>query len=344
MLTPDQAERLGAIERGLPDAAPADDEQLRFVTGFADVFVTIGVLLFVGALFVFMDAGSGSTPALAGTAAATWLLAEFFTAKRRMALPSIVLLVLFVAAVLVASLQLFTALLPAAQALPERLWFVPVPNAAALAAAAVLTAGLAGLHYLRFRVPITVAAGSAALCLLALGAAVALVPAIGVAGIDAVLFCCGLAVFALAMRFDVGDPARVTRRADIAFWLHLLAAPLVVHPLLIGLTRGSGGGFTVAAAVGVLWVFILLGILAVIIDRRAVLVSGLVYAGFAFGTLMRTVGVTGDAHLLPAVLLALGAFILLLSAGWQPLRRAILRRLPRPLARRLPHPFLAPHT
>ena len=346
VLTLHQVEALRAIERGLApaDAAPADDEQSRFVTGFADVFVTIGVLLFVGALFAFMDAGSGSTPALAGTAAASWLLAEFFTAKRRMALPSIVLLMLFVAAVFVAALQVSTSLLPAAHPLPGRLWFLPVPDAAALAAAATLTAALAAMHYVRFRVPITVAAGAGALCLLAIGAVAALAPALGETGINAVLFCCGLAVFALAMRFDTRDPARTTRNADIAFWLHLLAAPLIVHPLLAGLVGRIGAALTVAAAVGVLWIFVLLGIVGVVIDRRAILVSGLLYAGLAFGTLLRTTGLAGDAHLLPAVLLALGAFILLLSAGWQPLRRALLRRLPPPVAARLPHPLLASQT
>jgi hypothetical protein len=82
----------------------------------------------------------------------------------------------------------------------------------------------------------------------------------------------------------------------------------------------------------------------VIIDRRAILVSGLVYAGFAFGTLFETLGLADSSLLLPAVLLALGAFILLLSAGWHPLRRAILRQLPGALARRLPPPLVQSHT
>ena len=117
-----------------------------------------------------------------------------------------------------------------------------------------------------------------------------------------------------------------------------------MHPLLAGLVGRTGAGLTAAAAVGVLWVFVLLGLLAVVIDRRAILVSGLIYAGLAFGTLLHTAGLAGDAHLIPAVLLALGAFILLLSAGWQPLRRAILRRLPLAIAARLPHPLLASST
>ncbi len=49
---------------------------------------------------------------------------------------------------------------------------------------------------------------------------------------SAVFLGCGLAVFAAAMAFDISDRERVTRRADCAFWLHLLAAPLIVHSLV----------------------------------------------------------------------------------------------------------------
>ncbi len=359
VLTPDQLGRLRLIEAGLVrEAGPAvDDERLRFVSGFADVFVTIGILLFVGALFVIMGA-TGSTPALAGIAASTWLLAEVFSLKRRMALPSIVLLVLFAASVFVLSLQVFTAWLPATHGLPARLFFLPTENAAALALAAIVTVALAAMHYVRFRVPVTVAAGALALCLVALGCVAAAVPNLSDAAVNAVLLLCGLGVFALAMRFDTSDPERVTRRTDIAFWLHLLAAPLIVHPLIAGILSGAGQdlyagmlytsapgvshaaarGLSIGSAVAILWVFVIFGLVALAIDRRAILVSGLLYAGLAFGTLVRTLGQT--SYVVPTVLLALGALILLVSAGWHPLRRAILRRLPLALARRLPHPML----
>ncbi len=345
ILSPAQVERLRAIEadttpRDVPE--PTDDESLRFITGFADIFVTIGIALFLGALFFLMNAGTGSTPAYAGVAACAWLLAEFFTFKRRMALPSIVLLVLFVGAVFVLAAQIFASLLPGAAAVERGqsiLGIVPL-QFLPLGLAALVTAGLAAMHYIRFRVPITIAAGVGALCVLVIVTAVGLVPGIGETAINIVLFACGLAVFALAMGFDMSDPQRLTRRTDIAFWLHLLAAPLIVHPLIRGFLHGLDDRLTTGAAVGILWVFIALGFLAVIIDRRAVLVSSLVYAGFALSALIRVAGLTGSSSLVPLVLLALGAFILLLSAGWRPLRRAILRRLPRGLAGRLPHPLV----
>ncbi len=345
ILTADQAAGLRAVEAEVAGPAararePADEETLRFVTGFADIFVTIGILLFLGALAFIMDARTGSTPMFAGLAASSWLLAEFFTGQRRMALPSIVLLIVFVVATFVLSLQVFTALLPPGPVLPARFWFVPTPAPAPLAVAAILATAMAAVHYVRFHVPITIAAGAGTLCVLAVAVIASLAPASGFATFDGVLLACGIAVFALAMRFDVSDPERLTRRTDIAFWLHLLAAPLIVHTLLRGVLHGFDGRLTTAAAVGILWVFLLLGVVAVVIDRRAILVSGLVYAGVAFGSLARTLGLAGSDLLLPSVLLALGAFILLVSAGWQPLRRAILRRLPASIARRLPHPLV----
>ncbi len=342
LLMPAQVERLRAMEAETAGRAtvvePAEDEALRFVTGFADIFVTIGVILFLGALAFLMDAGAGSTPMFAGVACCAWLLAEFFTGKRRMALPSIVLLIVFVTASFLVTLQIATAVLPASRPLPDRFWFVPVSNAAALAVAAIFAVAMAAMHYVRFKVPITIAAGAAFCCLLALCVVASVMPGITDTIVDFVLLVCGLAVFALGLRFDMSDPGRQTRRADVAFWLHLLAAPLIVHPLL-ALLLSRAGDLTTGAALAVLWLFVGLGIVGVIIDRRAIIVSGLLYAAVAFGTLIERYGLAGDKWSVPVVLLAIGAFILLLSAGWHSLRRAILRRLPPPIARRLPHPL-----
>ena len=351
VVTREQAQRLREIEAALGPAAheprgdePDDEESLRFVTGFADIFVTIGLLLFLGALAFLMNVNTGSTLTFAGLAACAWVLAEFFTFKRRMALPSIVLLVVFVGAVLMLSLQIFGSLIPAAHAIPDRYWFVPTLNPGALAAASVVTVLLASVHYAHFRVPITIAAGAFALCLLVFGLVAVLDPAMNETMFNVTLLVSGFAVFALAMWFDTSDPARETRRTDIAFWLHLLAAPMIVHPLIRGLLHGLDGPMTTRVAVGILWIFLLLGAVAVVIDRRAILVSGLLYAGIAFGTVIRALGFTGSSFVTPIVLLSLGAFILILSAGWQPLRRAILRRLPTEMSRRLPRPLVRSQT
>jgi hypothetical protein len=277
----------------------------------------------------------GTTATYGATAALAWGLAEFFTRRRRMALPSIVLLVIFALAVFTAAAFGLAgggderASWPTLIDLLRRDSLGPVP----VIGGALVTLTFVTLHYLRFAVPITVAAGAATFCALFLSLLGAVAPDLAHAMRQGLFIAAGLGVFALAMRFDLADPARVTRRTDIAFWLHMLAAPLIVHPILGTLTAGGGQ----AATVGVLAIVLGLAAIALAVDRRALLVSGLVYAGLAFGALVREAGFGGNT--VPLSLLVLGAFILTLSAGWHPLRAALLRSLPRPLAARLPHPI-----
>jgi hypothetical protein len=208
----------------------------------------------------------------------------------------------------------------------------------ALAAAAFLTVLLTALHYWRFRVPITVAAGCAALTGTVVGLVYGLAPQLSPVAKGAVILICGLAIFVLAMRFDMTDPERLTRRTDIAFWLHLLAAPLIVHSLVQGMVT-EASKLSPESAVAIMLIFLALSFIAVLIDRRAMLVSGLAYAGIAFGALIRQAGFSDMTT--PLTILALGAFVLLLSAGWRPLRAGILYVVPPGLARRLPQPGLS---
>src|SRR5262245_3524853 len=97
-------------------ATPAvDEEQFRLITGFNDIFVSIAaaILLFaVGFIGQWIGQRSGmiidtdgpSFLAPLAVAVTAWGLALFFTAKRRMALPSIILLLAFVGGVFATSL------------------------------------------------------------------------------------------------------------------------------------------------------------------------------------------------------------------------------------------------
>ena len=150
------------------EEGPRDPENLRFIGGFADVFVTIGLLLFLGALVQMLGGIAAGGLGMAAGAAAAWALAEYFTRRRRMALPSIVLLVAFVGGVFGAVVQL-PGLVPD-RVLGDLGWLAPLQGYALVdEGGIVVLAGTAGalaaaLHYWRFRVPITVAAGVASLC------------------------------------------------------------------------------------------------------------------------------------------------------------------------------------
>ncbi len=112
---------------------------------------------------------------------------------------------------------------------------------------AALAAAAAWLHWRRFHVPITVAAGAAAVAGLFLAIVLGIVqPANAQTATNLILgfvLLLGIGVFLFAMWWDASDRARVTRRSDVAFWLHLLAAPMIAHPIftLMGLNNGAVG-------------------------------------------------------------------------------------------------------
>lgn len=320
------AQRLESyLSRGAPppDTADPDDEQLRLVTGFNDIFVTIGLLMFLGALgYLGMNWGLGS--AALAVAAASWGLAEYFTRKRRMALPSIVLLVIFVGAVFLAVLGFMAGGGPVFDASDEL-----TPERTLLAASAAALAALA--HWVRFHVPITIAAGVAALAAILLALCNMAAPSLLADHPVPIFLALGLAIFALAMWFDSSDLKRQTRRTDIAFWLHLLAAPIIVHPILLSVT---GNDAPLGAAVQVILVFLCLAVVALVVDRRAILVSSLSYLAYAAGKLITAAGMESSSF--AASTLAVGAIVLMLSAAWRPLRRNFMGLLPAALRAHLP--------
>ncbi len=323
------AEALRAHASGLRSAPSADEEHFRLVTGFNDIFVTIAaVLLLVAAGGI----GDAIAPGIAGLliAGSAWGLAEFFTAKRRMALPSIVLLLAFVGGV---------ASIPINIIAEAELNWSQATNALIGSGIGLLAAAAAWLHWRRFMVPITVAAGAGALAVTLIALAVSGLMAIN-RDLDPepyllpLVLVAGLGVFALAMRWDMSDPARETRRSDVAFWLHLLAAPMIAHPLFhwLGVTEGENIGLL--AALGVLVVYVLMGLVALAVDRRALLVSALAYVLIAMTWLFRDFGVV---ELNVAVTgLLIGSALLALSAFWSPIRSAVVSKLPGTMQSRLP--------
>jgi hypothetical protein len=316
-----------------------DPENLRFVRGFADIFVTIGIALVAGPAVYF---GYTQLQSVAGAAAivavASWLLSEYFTRVRRMALPSIVLLAIF--AVAAGFFFVYIVVMRAEIDRWDELNDIFDPDNIAvylsLAGAACLTAVAVALYYARFRVPIAVAAGVAALTGLVLALLTYSSPDFMADNFDLLILAAGIAVFGLAMRFDMADPERVTRNTDIAFWLHLMASPMIVHPILSAVVDRGVAPATIGAGTAaiVLALFAVISLVSVVIDRRSFLVAGLGYAGFAFRSILNSVGVLDSTA--PATLLILGMLILALSAGWSRIRAGLIAIVPDPVAARLP--------
>jgi hypothetical protein len=255
-----------------------------------------------------------------------WLLSEYFVRRRRMVAPAIALTVLWAG----------NALIGCAAAVAQP-FMVAQADYSSLAPALGLATLAVGLHWLRFRVPFALAVIAAGLF------ATALVVAANRAGTPAsvtdlfllsaggpfawITLGLGALTFAVAMAFDLSDPHRVTRRAANGFWLHLLAAPMLVNTLALTLLdRGTPLAHALLVAF-----LALVALVAVVIDRRSFLVSGVGYSVALAGTVF---GGTGSA----LTVLALGAALLLLGAFWTPIRAALLR----PLAPVLPLHRLPP--
>ncbi|WP_427968863.1 hypothetical protein [Altererythrobacter sp.] len=336
-ISAEAADALRASVRASTEAPATDEEHFRLINSFNDIFVTIAAILLLVAM---AGIGQAFTPRLDGPppfsglliAAAAWGMAEYFTRVRRMALPSIVLLLAFVGGVFEMLLGFVVLSLNANfdghQVLAGTL----------ISGSALLTAVAAWFHWRRFMVPITVAAGSGALAVTAIAL---VITALGPQSIDSpesiiipLVFVAGLVIFGFAMRWDISDLGRQTRRSDVAFWLHLLAAPMIAHPLFhwLGVTGGENIGM--GAAVGVLVVYVALGLVALAIDRRALLVSALAYVLAALTFLFDRFGAVELNVALTA--LVIGSALLTLSAFWTPIRRMVVHTLPDDLQGRLP--------
>lgn len=344
ILTIDQAQALRGLK--LPDATSQDfegagEERFRIANGFNEVFVALGMIVLGFGLFASLgnvpNALSNTlsntaapelriAPFALGYAALLWGLAEYITARIRLLAPSIVLAILFTAlvfiGVMILTLRGMAEIVTTSGVdIPQYRFYL----ALAFAIASALTAGLAFLHHWRFRLPFSlllIAGWSAASVALLV---VAFAPVFAENNIAAIGLGLGLAIFAAAMTFDLSDPQRQTIRSDGGFWLHMAAAPLVVHTLVMLLTGSTDS--SVQTATTTLAIFVVLALVAVLVDRRAIRVAALGYLIAAIAYLVSQSGadVSQVFFITPLIV---GASVIVLGLGWQPLRRAVWFVLP----------------
>lgn len=300
------------------------DERFVFMKNFNEFFITLGIVLLSIGLWVansaFFELG-GLFPVI--FIALMWGLAEYLTRQLKLTLPSIVLALLIVPGI---AWYLHMAMNAGSD---EPGWY-GIPQDMLVPALAASLAAL--LFYLRFRLPFT-------LLLLAGSLVVAFIAAYarflgdGAEPVShgLVLFT-GLATLAAAQWYDMSDRERITRRSDCGFWLTLIAAPLIVHPIA-GLIS-SGGEMTAQTSLITIVVVILFALAALIIDRRALLVSSLAYLGGAMVYAFTRIG--GEQNALWITLLLIGASVILLGVGWHRARRAVMQFVPSALAQYLP--------
>jgi hypothetical protein len=108
---------------------------------------------------------------------------------------------------------------------------------------------------------------------------------------------------------------------------------MIAHSIfqMLGVFRGDIGA---GMAIVVLALYVGFAGIALAVDRRALLVSGLAYVLAALYALFRSAGAIELGAALTAFVI--GSALLSLSAFWQPMRRALVDRLPESLRLRLP--------
>lgn len=283
-----------------------DEENFRLLSGFNDVFVVIASGLMLASLSWI---GYEIMPVLGAiiVAAGSWGLAEVFVRRKRMALPAIGLLLSYLGGLFAIPLMAFE----------------PLSEIQFIAAGLLATAG-AVLHWRHFRVPITLAAGVAVFFLGLFGMMVSYDPMIQLY-YQPYMIAAGIVTFLLAMYWDGTDPKRQSRRSDVAFWLHLLSAPLIVHPIFssLGIFSGMTGYSTAFIVFGL---YLLLALISIAVDRRAIMVSALVYVVYAMSGLLESYGVVSYNMAITGSVI--GASLLLLSAYWQQSRKVVVNLLP----------------
>lgn len=325
ILSEAQAASLSALAHdraGRRASLPAEDEPFEFFRGFSEIFISIGlVILLTGATALLTVIGGFALLTLVplATAAIAWWWAGYFTLKRRMTLPSMVL-----ASAYGIGITVFAFTVLARANLDERMVAILGFTLSALGMVA---------WYRRFRLPFSAFLTGA----FALGAVYAVTASaenlIGlVAGGDdfrsffdlaespafataTLLF--GTAAFLVGMWFDTRDPHRLGRHAATAFWCHLLAAPALVNTVAVTLLNGGGMVFLAIALV-------LITLLALVIDRRSFLTAAIVYIAIVIGWVMGGDGGTSWIF----VLLVLGAFITAIGSWWVQLRAKVMDLLP----------------
>ncbi len=331
------AERLAAFFAARERAAFAGDaEAVRFVRGFHDVFLAIGVAILVFGVGFAAMLVAGIPVGTIVPAVVAWGLAEVFARRRKLVLPSIVLAAAFTAAVGLTVATLYALGLDLATAGSSDLPADWSEGGIGIAGAAGgIVAALA--FFARFRLPF--ALGAAALSAVVLVLIALLWWGAGDRLFSLVTLATGLAVFALAMIFDLEDPGRSGLGSDNAFWLHLVAAPVIVYAAIGLFGIESRFDLGLQDALVVVGIVVALGLVALAVDRRALLVAGLGYLGFAIGRLIAATEFTSET-IIAATLVVLGLVMVALGSGWQPARRGVLRLLPAGLRARLPpvHP------
>lgn len=340
-LISDDRQKVESISDDLSSSKEYDDlsgvagsEAPRLIRGFHDILISIGVIAAVLGLWGLIGFKAGLSSLV--VMIVCWGLAEYLVKIQRLAFPAFVLTQLFLVAATVLSSYLFEGKL------------------ADGSFAAVMFVGFIFValipFYWRFKIPVALASMLISLVGLLFVATLALLDAQydlnslannGFYILAMIGLAFALLLFAIAMRFDLKDPLRVTRRSDVAFWLHLSAAPALFYGLTALLFSGSKFSDNIFSmndashAYGIVGIVIIMMLIGIIIDRRAFVTAGLISLGVAIFAIAKEANIDMK-QLATLPLLMIGVMVLVLGSQWKRIRAFIVQAIPDHLAAKLP--------
>lgn len=309
-----------------------DSERFRLISGFNDIFVVVACALVLAAFGSLFGHLTGLSPSI-GVAGGAWVLAEYFVRRRQMALPAVALALVFGGA----NLFFFV----------QSIGF----GGYRLSLVCLVAAALQMLFWWRFRVPIAIAV-VAGYCVLAIQILIAAQfnltgqpgpeaqlemggPLSGaLITIPLVQLVSGFAVFAFAMWWDMRDPQRQSYRADVAFWLHILAAPLIVSGAFSFVTLYGDNTVGLGHAVAVTLIYTLLAVVSLWVDRRALMLAALSVLVYTYSKVLAEYGIVSLNFAITGLVVGIG--LLMLSVYWSNCRIAALKIIPVRLQKMLP--------
>ncbi|VAW62367.1 hypothetical protein MNBD_GAMMA10-175 [hydrothermal vent metagenome] len=269
------------------------EEPLKFIRSFGDIFITLGIVLLIVAI---------NRPGLTGyysfiPVAGFVVVAEWLVRVRKLALPGMAILLAI-------------------------LYFMNKAITFESESATVLSMGVLSVtslaFYLRYKMPFSLLPLAASLV-----AMVIIQTGLDVIRYPIVFAVFGLLVFVVALYFDSRDTLRQSYLSDSAFWLHLLAGPLMVHGLMVTMLTADQSWMD---WLGTEWVIIAFFagffLLALLVDRRSILISTQLYMIYALAKLFQD-SAAGAQDVMVYILIALGLFVIYFGAYWYKTRRLI---------------------
>ena len=330
---------------------------------FVGLGLGVGQTMAQFALSVETDAGYYALAALLfAVALASWMISSVLVARQRRILPGILLCLIFIGLMTAVTAMLYTKAighsvmehsLSAFETELDTRVSGEITRADAQAIMATLPWGLklapivfalgflssAYAYYRSFRLPFAGGLTGVALVALALSVLLIVDPYTLVVYNPLINLAAGLSLFFAGLFFDMRDPERQTRLSGNGFWLHFFAAPTLLQAVIfiatigwkiefteefgqrwIATMGGEGAAYAAGVTLGVIAVF---AIVSLLINRRALIVAGLITTGISIAVLFNQLNLDG-VLVVTVTLLALGATVVLLGAAWTP-ARAILR-------------------